>query len=144
MISIPKTHCPQPPGGPFDGKKRVIVLEEDLNCIERENQQLKAAAGFCEKHKPNGGSRNCLVCACEKLTSVLDRISYECGTPNEHGLSEYGNHYDEDIVVKQVLALKAELKVCAEALLETKAYNMNGLNLRNKALSQPITKSLLE
>jgi hypothetical protein len=86
--------------------------------LERENNQLRAAAGFCEKHQPDGGMRNCLVCGCEKLTHALDRISYACGEPNEHGLSEYGNHYDEEIVVKQVEQLRADLKQCAFPLDE--------------------------
>lgn len=87
---------------------KTIINKWSELCDERD--QLKQAAGFCDKHKPNGGSRNCLVCATEKLSYTLSRISYICSQPNEMEVSDYSVNYNEDEVVKQVKQLKQQLE----------------------------------
>lgn len=74
---------------------------ERKELVERA-EKAEAAAGFCDKHKPDGGHRNCLVCGCENLQHALIRISYLCETPNEMQVSDYSIHYNEDAVVKQL------------------------------------------
>lgn len=88
---------------------------EDFNALihhsfklEGELDKVKKAAGFCEKHAPKGGARNCLVCACEKLSHALSKISYACGTENEMHQSEYDTHFNEDEVVTQVEVLRSQ------------------------------------
>ena len=45
------------------------------------------------------------MCACEKLTFALSKISGLCGNPE---LPNYDIHYNEDEVVKQVATLRHE------------------------------------
>jgi len=85
--------------------EHTTLLWKHARTLERELAEALKAGSFCELHKPSGGARNCLVCGCEKLTFALDKISYHLGEPNEHGLSEYGNHYNEDVVIEQAKAL---------------------------------------
>lgn len=74
------------------------------------------AGGFCEKHKPNGGARTCLVCGCQKLHAALSRISYACETPNEMEVSSFDVHCNEDAVVKQVEEMRRKLSIAITAL----------------------------
>lgn len=65
--------------------------------------KYQKAAPLCAKHKPSDGARSgCLVCALEKLSYALSRISYACEPPNEMECSEYDVHCNENEVVKQV------------------------------------------
>ena len=68
------------------------AILEATEQLRKDNEELKKAAGFCDKHQPNGGHRNCLVCACEKLSFALSRISYLLGQPNEMQQSDYDIH----------------------------------------------------
>lgn len=83
-------------------------LIKELLSAAKQLEALQAATGLCDKHKPNGGSRNCLVCGCEQMSFSLSRISYICGQPNEMKMSEYDTHYNCEEVVKQVEALQKE------------------------------------
>lgn len=71
---------------------------------------IQKAAGFCDKHKPNGGSRNCLVCGCEESTHALSEIDYCTGEPNDEHVSCYDIDYDERAVVERVKRLKVKLE----------------------------------
>lgn len=83
---------------------RVAELEAERDAHQR-------AAQWCDKHTPGPGTRAvCLVCACQKLSAALSRISYACGEPNENECSDYDVHADEDAVVEQVRARVAELE----------------------------------
>ena len=110
--------CKNPP--PKEGENCCVVPVEFARTLERELNVTKSAAGLCEKHKPDGGSRNCLVCACEKLSHALSRISYICGQPNELQASDYDVHFNEDEVVKQVEAWKSLAERLAGQLQEIK------------------------
>lgn len=83
--------------------KRCASLEHQL-------KEAMSAAGFCDRHQPNGGARNCLVCGCEQMSYALSKISYICGEPNEMQQSEYDVHCNEDAVVYQVQLLIDKLK----------------------------------
>lgn len=74
----------------------------DLLTAAKRTHSVEQSAGFCDKHQPTGGARNCLVCAVEKLSHALSKISYACGRPNEMQVSDYDVHFNEDAVVKQV------------------------------------------
>lgn len=70
----------------------------------------KRAAPLCNKHQPDGGTRSvCLVCACQKLSAALSRISYLCVEPNEMECGPYDVHCDEGAVVEQVEALVTKI-----------------------------------
>ena len=89
--------------------------------LERERDAAIKSAGFCGKHKPNGGVRNCLVCTCGLLSFTLSHISYLCGHPNEMNQSDYDLHYNEQEVVKQVQQLiqeRDQLRKVADELAE--------------------------
>ena len=90
----------------------------EIHSLRHQLDQVTKAAGFCDKHQPTGGARNCLVCACEKLSHALDRISYLCGEPNEYELSEYGTHFDEDAVIKQVQSIQSQHNKMRELLCD--------------------------
>jgi hypothetical protein len=79
--------------------KRAVKAEADLD-------RLRKSVGLCDKHQPDGGARNCLVCAVEKLSHALSRISYICGNPNEMQVSDYDTHYNEGEVVREVERLR--------------------------------------
>lgn len=143
---------------------KLVIAEttnDELLPLIDKNQQLRDAAGFCDKHKPDGGHRNCLVCGCEKLSFALDKISYTCGEPNEMGVSNYSVNYDEYEVVKQVEQLRDDLKQCTEALILAKQVTSNGFlpnsnsgrfdkthfdihSLIDKALSLPSVQAALK
>jgi hypothetical protein len=79
-----------------------MEIPEELKTALARIQALEKAAGFCRLHQPDGGERNCLVCAVEMLSRALSEISYLCGEPNEMHVSEYDTHYSELAVVEQV------------------------------------------
>lgn len=58
-------------------------LIQERNQLEQKLAMTQKAAGFCEKHKPDGGAR--------------------------HRLSEYGSHCNEDAVIRQVEDLVKKL-----------------------------------
>lgn len=98
------------------GVRHEVVFSPVARKLERELDEALKAGGFCEKHKPDGGARNCLVCGCEKLSFALSQISYLCGAPNEMRVSEYDTHFNEEEVVKQVDQLRAELSEANQKL----------------------------
>lgn len=79
-------------------------------------EDAEKAGGFCDKHKPNGGARNCLVCGCERLSHALSRIDYALGPPNGMGVSDYDLHYDEEAVVKRVENLSNTVRTAIQML----------------------------
>lgn len=83
------------------------LLEEAAAALSA----YKGAAPLCDKHQPKGGTRGgCLVCAIARLEYALSRIDYLCGPPNEMGISGYDCYYDEEVVVKNVAAMKNRLE----------------------------------
>lgn len=102
----------------FDKVEAVISSDRSaFAAVEKERDELRAAAGFCNKHQPNGGARNCLVCGCEALTTALSRISYACEPPNEMECSTFDVYRDEEAVLAQVKVVVAE-RDTARALLD--------------------------
>lgn len=91
-------------------RQAVEEARDALLSLSAQNEESTKAAGWCEKHKPKGGARNCLVCACIKLTYALSRIDYALGPKNEMGLALYDTDYDEERVVQAVEQLSAQLK----------------------------------
>lgn len=76
---------------------------------QREVVALRKSFPYCEKHKPNGGTRSgCLECAYIELNAALSRISYLCGEPNEMEYSSYDADYDAQDVVRQVETLRRD------------------------------------
>ncbi len=106
-----------------DGDERRSVVAENAerrlanerDALRSEADNLRAAAGFCEKHQPNGGSRNCLVCGIEALYAALHRIAQTIGKEDDFAIS-----MDHERLAEQVIA-KVEwerLKQERDALLE--------------------------
>lgn len=103
---------------PLTGDQRAVLMglvavdkrwQRELDARDAELAALRALSPLCEKHSTPGGHRAlCLVCAGQKLESALGRISYACEEPNEYECSSYAVHCDEDAVVEQVKALRAE------------------------------------
>lgn len=83
----------------------VERLRESVARMLKQRDDAMNAGGFCIKHKPTGGVRNCLICACMKLTHTLEKIDYELSEPNEMGVSDYCLHYDEEEVLRKVKEL---------------------------------------
>lgn len=88
--------------------------------LVRERDLLKAAAGFCEKHQPTGGYRNCVICAFERQFHALSEIASICeGNPEATAYDVYCN---ETEVVKQVATLVRERdRIKDELGLQTRA-----------------------
>jgi hypothetical protein len=90
----------------FDFVDRLLKDREQRKAAYEALQQRLAeaekAGGFCEQHKPSGGTRSCLVCGCIRLSSALSRIDYAVGGPNEYGVSQYDAEPDEERVVQRV------------------------------------------
>lgn len=100
-----------------DMEERMAILEmgkdslrESLGRLIKQRDDAMNAGGFCKKHEPTGGVRSCLVCACTKLTHILERIDYAMSEPNEMGVSDYALHYNEDEVLRKVKELVAKTK----------------------------------
>lgn len=107
-------------------------LRTELASAQQAKQDALKAGGFCEKHHPDGGTRNCVICAGEALMAALSRISYACEPPNEMGVSIYAVHMDEEGVVQRVQemakAKQAALGMVAqmrEALAEVMSWISN-------------------
>lgn len=89
----------------FDSK----LPERDARIVEleAENKRLKRLAPMCDKHAAQSGSRSgCMVCALERLTQALSKISYACCPPNAMGVSDFGISYAEEAVVAEVARLR--------------------------------------
>lgn len=87
----------------------AIERLRQLQASIKERDAHQRAAAWCDKHKPDGGARGqCVICAGQKLSSALSRISYLCGAPNEMECGTYDVFPDEDAVVAQVQALITE------------------------------------
>lgn len=82
---------------------------QELIAANKAKDLLQKAAGFCEKHQPNGGSRNCLVCGCETLSRALSKIDYVIGEPNEMEASLFDVDCNEDRVIEAATRLKAQV-----------------------------------
>lgn len=103
--------------------KKWGELCEQLETARNELDEVQKAAGFCHKHQPNGGARNCLVCGCEKLSHALSRIAYACEPSNEMEVSSFDLYCDEEAVVCQVKSsLAAERTKLEAALKEIEAF----------------------
>lgn len=91
---------PIPPGA----YKQLDRTGENLR-LRNDLARVRKAAGFCAKHEPDGGARNCLVCGCERLSGALSKIASMCeGYPE---VTAYDCHCNEDLVVKQVEELRS-------------------------------------
>ena len=89
----------------------IAALESEVASLRAELAQHKASLPTCEKHKPDRGARSgCVICSGHALSHALSRIDYACGEPNEMECSDYDVHYNEDEVVKRVVALRAEVE----------------------------------
>ncbi len=106
-----------------------IQRTKERDAALAEAAQLKAASGFCEKHQPNGGTRNCLVCGCIKLSNALHQIDYALGSPNEMEVSDYSLHANEDAVVERV---KSALTASRERVAELERVKIERLELAEK------------
>lgn len=91
-------------------KVDVLKLEIERDSLRAELEVYKDSAGFCEKHKPTGGVRNCLVYGCINLSHAIDQICYTCEEPNEMEVSSYTVNQNADAVVEQVKKLRAEVE----------------------------------
>lgn len=68
---------------------------------------IEKAVGLCEKHKPTGGARNCVLCGLERQLVSISEIASICeGNPE---VTAYDVHCNEREVVGQVAELYAEL-----------------------------------
>jgi len=95
-------NCKTTDAARIKAEKLFQIIRAKLDCHEK-------AAGFCEAHQPNGGTRNCVICGLEKLSAALSRISYLCDKPNPMQISPYDVHCNEAEVVKQVEHLIATI-----------------------------------
>lgn len=111
--------CFDSDGAPIESAFRDLGFNEgdlfgeaadELDRLTTLVSEHEKSAAWCEKHKPNGGYRAvCLVCACQKLSAALSRISYLCSKPNEMECGPYDVHCDEGAVVEQVRSLTAQV-----------------------------------
>lgn len=75
--------------------ERFIHMAAFADRLENEVAAHQRTGAWCDKHKPGPGARaNCLVCALEKLSQALSRISYACEPKNEMECSSYDVHCD--------------------------------------------------
>lgn len=104
------TPCPQPPGEPFDGKPRVIVVKEDLEALEEK------------------------VALCLKLIDQADAVN-TAATDNEvaatasfHEAIAYTIIDKQDEEIKQLRAelnqCREDLKMCAEACIHVQTLSL--------------------
>lgn len=92
-------------------REYIAELESEVAALRAELAQHKASLPTCEKHKPDRGARSgCVICSGHALSHALSRIDYACGEPNEMECSDYDVHYNEDEVVKRVVAFRAEVE----------------------------------
>lgn len=112
------------------------ILQAQAVEDEKELKRYQYAGGFCEKHKPNGGARSCIICGIMKLSAALSQISYACEPPNEMEVSGYDVHCNEDAVVRQVQSLRALVGRMREALLAYPEQPKFGRNLVTEALDE--------
>lgn len=96
----------------------LVVIKQHCDTLQRSNAELQAAAGFCEKHKPDGGARNCLVCGCIELSHALHQIDYIFSEKTEMEVSDYDLHQNPDEVVSRTKLKVAELSAQVERLRE--------------------------
>lgn len=89
------TPCPQPPGELFDNKPRVIVIEEDLRNLERELNEAKEDSKVLRNYHNNP----------EWLKHHVKGRDYS--------FPEF-----VDNIIAERNQLRADLKMCAEALKE--------------------------
>jgi hypothetical protein len=97
-------------------QENLVSCHQVLESTDKELDKVKKAAGFCEKHQPTGGTRNCLMCAVESLCAAMGEIALICEDPrDEYKVTAYDCHCDEKQVVEQVRALKKKADALTKA-----------------------------
>lgn len=91
------------------------ILASEMENLREENKRLiaerdttKAAAGFCEKHQPTGGHRNCLVCGCQALSRTISKIDYAISPKNDMEVSLFDVDCNEERVIRAVELMRDE------------------------------------
>ena len=116
-----------------EGCTNLETLEEVCQKLELERNRALNAGGFCEKHQPSGGVRNCVICGMIELTHALHEIDYALSEPNEMELTDYDLHYDEDEVVRKVKDLRTLSENAIQALAHSEAERDKEKQLRKSA-----------
>jgi len=97
--------------------RTVTVSADVVYALLDEIDNYKKAAPFCDKHKPNGGSRGeCLVCVLIEYSHCISRIDYAIGPPNEMQCSGYDVFGDPSLVVRRVESLMTIIKALGREL----------------------------
>ena len=99
----------QPPGPPFDGKPRVIVVKEELEQLERENNSLRSQ--LTEQRN------KVLEEACKLIQKRADDYDAENGwTDHETGTREYPKGGDDYMLeLTEIIELIATLRTTQPA-----------------------------